>query len=103
MGALVRARRFALGRAVDYVKPARCGPPPTAHQGLGTSVGAAIEVELAVDAPKAATLYDDGGWTSAERQHGQSRCGRGIQPRSRSAVQSMGGNGLTSEWAAWQR
>ncbi|WP_373139921.1 acyl-CoA dehydrogenase family protein [Mycobacterium marinum] len=95
--------RFALNRAVDYVKTRQVWSTPIgAHQGLAHPLAQChIEVELAkLMMQKAATLYDhgdDGG--AAEAANMAKYAAAEASARSvDQAVQSMGGNGLTQEY-----
>lgn len=95
--------RFALGRAVDYVKTRKVWSTPIgAHQGLAHPLAQChIEVELAkLMTQKAATLYDHGDDFGAAEAANMAKYAA-AEASSRAvdqAVQSMGGNGLTKEY-----
>ncbi|MBX9980202.1 MAG: acyl-CoA dehydrogenase, partial [Mycobacterium gordonae] len=94
--------RFALDKAVDYVKTRQVwGAPIGSHQGLAHPLAQChIEVELAkLMMQKAATLYDagdDGGAAQAANM-AKYAAGEASTRAVDQAVQSMGGNGLTKE------
>jgi alkylation response protein AidB-like acyl-CoA dehydrogenase len=95
--------RFAIGKAVDYVKTRQVWKTPIgAHQGLSHPLAQNyIEVELAkLMMQKAATLYDsgdDGG--AAEAANIAKYAAAEASTRAvDQAVQSLGGNGLTKEY-----
>jgi alkylation response protein AidB-like acyl-CoA dehydrogenase len=96
--------RFALSRAVDYVKTRKVWSTPIgAHQGLSHPLAQChIEVELAkLMMQKAATLYDSGDDMGAAEAANMAKYAA-AEAATRSvdqAVQSMGGNGLTKEYA----
>jgi alkylation response protein AidB-like acyl-CoA dehydrogenase len=95
--------RFALDKAVDYVKTRNVwGAPIGSHQGLAHPLAQChIEVELAkLMMQKAATLYDagdDGGAAQAANM-AKYAAGEASTRAVDQAVQSMGGNGLTKEY-----
>ena len=95
--------RFALGKAVDYVKERTVWKTPIgAHQAIAHPLAQGkIELEMAkLMMQKAATLYDDGDdWGAAEpanmaKYAAAEACVKIVDQ----AVQSMGGNGLTTEY-----
>jgi alkylation response protein AidB-like acyl-CoA dehydrogenase len=95
--------RFALNKAVDYVKTRQVWKTPIgAHQGLSHPLAQNyIEIELAkLMMQKAATLYDagdDGG--AAEAANIAKYAAAEASTRAvDQAVQSLGGNGLTKEY-----
>ncbi|MGK2880255.1 MAG: acyl-CoA dehydrogenase family protein [Mycobacterium sp.] len=95
--------RFAIGRAVDYVKTRKVWKTPIgAHQGLSHPLAQNyIEIELAkVMMQKAAVLYDTGDdMGAAEAANMAKYAGGEASVRAvDQAVQSMGGNGLTKEY-----
>ena len=96
--------RFALSRAVDYVKTRKVWSTPIgAHQGLSHPLAQChIEVELAkLMMQKAAPLYDSGDDMGAAEAANMAKYAA-AEAATRSvdqAVQSMGGNGLTKEYA----
>src|SRR6201993_5237282 len=95
--------RFALGKAVDYVKTRRVWKTPIgAHQGLSHPLAQNyIEVELAkLMMQKAATLYDSGDDVgAAEAANSAKYAASDASTRAvDQAVQSLGGNGLTKEY-----
>ncbi|MDA2894223.1 acyl-CoA dehydrogenase [Mycolicibacterium sp. BiH015] len=95
--------RFALDRAVDYVKTRQVWKTPIgAHQGLSHPLAQNhIEVELAkLMMQKAAALYDagdDGGAAEAANM-AKYAAGEASVRAVDQAVQSLGGNGLTKEY-----
>ncbi len=95
--------RFALNRAVDYVKTRKVWKTPIgAHQGLSHPLAQNhIEIELAkLMMQKAAALYDggdDGGAAEAANM-AKYAAGEASVRAVDQAVQSMGGNGLTKEY-----
>lgn len=95
--------RFALGKAVDYVKERTVWKTPIgAHQAIAHPLAQGkIELEMAkLMMQKAATLYDEGDdWGAAEpanmaKYAAAEACVKIVDQ----AVQSMGGNGLTTEY-----
>ena len=95
--------RFALGKAVDYVKERTVWKTPIgAHQAIAHPLAQGkIELEMAkLMMQKAATLYDAGDdWGAAEpanmaKYAAAEACVKIVDQ----AVQSMGGNGLTTEY-----
>lgn len=95
--------RFALERAVDYVKTRKVWNTPIgAHQGLSHPLAQNyIEVELAkLMMQKAATLYDAGDDAGAAEAANMAKYagGEASVRAVDQAVQSMGGNGLTKEY-----
>jgi alkylation response protein AidB-like acyl-CoA dehydrogenase len=99
----VGAGRFALGKAVDYVKTRKVWNTPIgAHQGLAHPLAQnKIEIELAkLMTQKAATLYDSGDDVGAAESANMAKYAaaeasiRAVDQ----AVQSLGGNGLTKEY-----
>ena len=95
--------RFALGKAVDYVKTRQVWKTPIgAHQGLSHPLAQNyIEVELAkLMMQKAATLYDRGDDVgTAEAANIAKYAAAEASTRAvDQAVQSLGGNGLTKEY-----
>jgi alkylation response protein AidB-like acyl-CoA dehydrogenase len=95
--------RFALGKAVDYVKTRQVWKTPIgAHQGLSHPLAQNyIEVELAkLMMQKAATLYDGGDDVGAAEAANIAKYAA-AEATTRAvdqAVQSLGGNGLTKEY-----
>ena len=95
--------RFALDRAVEYVKTRQVWKTPIgAHQGLSHPLAQNhIEVELAkLMMQKAAALYDagdDGGAAEAANM-AKYAAGEASVRAVDQAVQSLGGNGLTKEY-----
>ena len=95
--------RFALGKAVDYVKTRQVWKTPIgAHQGLSHPLAQNyIEVELAkLMMQKAATLYDRGDDVGAAEAANIAKYAA-AEASTRAvdqAVQSLGGNGLTKEY-----
>jgi alkylation response protein AidB-like acyl-CoA dehydrogenase len=95
--------RFAINKAVDYVKTRQVWKTPIgAHQGLSHPLAQNyIEVELAkLMMQKAAALYDAGDdFGAAEAANMAKYAAAEAATRSvDQAVQSMGGNGLTKEY-----
>ncbi|MDV7132358.1 acyl-CoA dehydrogenase family protein [Williamsia muralis] len=95
--------RFALGRAVEYVNERTVWKTPIgAHQAIAHPLAVGkIEMELAkLMMQKAATLYDAGDdWGAAEpanmaKYAAAEACVKIVD----SAVQSLGGNGLSTEY-----
>jgi alkylation response protein AidB-like acyl-CoA dehydrogenase len=95
--------RFAINKAVDYVKTRQVWKTPIgAHQGLSHPLAQNhIEIELAkLMMQKAATLYDlgdDGGAAEAANM-AKYAAGEASVRAVDQAVQSLGGNGLTKEY-----
>ncbi len=95
--------RFAIGKAVDYVKTRKVwGTPIGAHQGLSHPLAQNhIEIELAkLMMQKAATLYDSGDDAGAAEAANMAKYAAG-EASARAvdqAVQALGGNGLTKEY-----
>ena len=95
--------RFAIGKAVDYVKTRQVWNTPIgAHQGLSHPLAQNhIEVELAkLMTQKAAALYDigdDAGAAEAANMAKYAAAEASVRAVDQ-AVQSMGGNGLTKEY-----
>lgn len=95
--------RFAIDRAVEYVKTRQVWKTPIgAHQGLSHPLAQNhIEVELAkLMMQKAAALYDagdDGGAAEAANM-AKYAAGEASVRAVDQAVQSLGGNGLTQEY-----
>lgn len=95
--------RYALGRAVEYTKHRSVwGVPIGAHQGLAHPLAQIkIEVELAkLMMQKAATLYDSGDDMGAGESANMAKYAA-AEASARAvdqAVQSLGGNGLASEY-----
>jgi alkylation response protein AidB-like acyl-CoA dehydrogenase len=95
--------RFAINKAVDYVKTRQVWKTPIgAHQGLSHPLAQNyIEVELAkLMMQKAATLYDSGDDAGAAEAANIAKYAAG-EASTRAvdqAVQSLGGNGLTKEY-----
>jgi alkylation response protein AidB-like acyl-CoA dehydrogenase len=95
--------RFAINKAVDYVKTRQVWKTPIgAHQGLSHPLAQNyIEVELAkLMLQKAATLYDNGDDAGAAEAANIAKYAAG-EASTRAvdqAVQSLGGNGLTKEY-----
>ena len=95
--------RFALGKAVDYVKTRQVWKTPIgAHQGLSHPLAQNyIEVELAkLMMQKAAALYDSGDDVGAAEAANIAKYAA-AEASTRAvdqAVQSLGGNGLTKEY-----
>lgn len=95
--------RFAINRAVDYVKTRQVWKTPIgAHQGLSHPLAQNhIEIELAkLMMQKAATLYDSGDDVGAAEAANMAKyaAGEASVRAVDQAVQSMGGNGLTKEY-----
>jgi alkylation response protein AidB-like acyl-CoA dehydrogenase len=99
----VGSGRFALDKAVDYVKTRKVWNTPIgAHQGLSHPLAQnKIEIELAkLMMQKAATLYDSGDDAGAAESANMAKYAaaeasiRAVDQ----AVQSLGGNGLTKEY-----
>jgi alkylation response protein AidB-like acyl-CoA dehydrogenase len=95
--------RFAINKAVDYVKTRKVWKTPIgAHQGLSHPLAQNyIEIELAkLMMQKAATLYDGGDDDGAAEAANIAKYAAG-EASARAvdqAVQSLGGNGLTKEY-----
>src|SRR5689334_22904877 len=95
--------RFAIDKAVDYVKTRQVWKTPIgAHQGIAHPLAAIhVEIELAkLMMQKAATLYDlgdDGGAAEAANM-AKYAAGEASVRAVDQAVQSLGGNGLTKEY-----
>ena len=95
--------RFAINKAVDYVKTRKVWSTPIgAHQGLSHPLAQNhIEIELAkLMMQKAATLYDCGDDMRAAEAANMAKYAAG-EASARAvdqAVQSLGGNGLTREY-----
>lgn len=95
--------RFAIGKAVDYVKSRKVWKTPIgAHQGLSHPLAQNhIEIELAkLMMQKAAALYDagdDAGAAEAANMAKYAAAEASVRAVDQ-AVQSMGGNGLTKEY-----
>ena len=95
--------RFALGKAVEYVKSRQVWKSPIgAHQAIAHPLAQGkIELEMAkLMMQKAATLYDAGDdWGAAEpanmAKYAAAEAAKNIVDH---AVHSMGGNGLTTEY-----
>jgi alkylation response protein AidB-like acyl-CoA dehydrogenase len=95
--------RFALAKAVDYVKTRKVWDTPIgAHQGLSHPLAQNyVEVELAkLMLQKAATLYDCGDDAGAAEAANMAKyaAGEAAARAVDQAVQSLGGNGLTKEY-----
>ncbi|HME49569.1 acyl-CoA dehydrogenase family protein [Mycobacterium sp.] len=95
--------RFALNKAVDYVKTRKVWSAPIgAHQGLSHPLAQNyIEIELAkLMMQKAATLYDCGDDAGAAEAANMAKyaAGEASVRAVDQAVQSLGGNGLTKEY-----
>jgi len=95
--------RFALNKAVDYVKTRKVWFTPIgAHQGLSHPLAQNyIEIELAkLMMQKAATLYDCGDDAGAAEAANMAKyaAGEASVRAVDQAVQSLGGNGLTKEY-----
>ena len=95
--------RFALGKAVDYVKERTVWKTPIgAHQAIAHPLAQAkIELEMAkLMMQKAATMYDAGDdWGAAEPANmAKYAAAEAAVKAVDQAVHSMGGNGLTSEY-----
>ena len=95
--------RFAIGKAVDYVKTRQVWKTPIgAHQGLSHPLAQNhIEIELAkLMMQKAAALYDSGddaGAAEAANMAKYAAAEASVRAVDQ-AVQSLGGNGLTKEY-----
>ena len=99
----VGSGRFALNKAVDYVKNRKVWSTPIgAHQGLSHPLAQNyIEIELAkLMMQKAATLYDSGDDVGAAESANIAKyaAGEASVRAVDQAVQSLGGNGLTKEY-----
>ena len=99
----IGAGRFALNKAVDYVKTRKVWSTPIgAHQGLAHPLAQNyIEIELAkLMMQKAATLYDGGDDAGAAEAANIAKyaAGEASVRAVDQAVQSLGGNGLTKEY-----
>jgi alkylation response protein AidB-like acyl-CoA dehydrogenase len=95
--------RFAIDKAVDYVKTRKVWKTPIgAHQGLSHPLAQnKIEIELAkLMMQKAATLYDCGDDMGAAEAANMAKyaAGEASVRAVDQAVQSLGGNGLTKEY-----
>lgn len=95
--------RFAIGRAVEYVKTRQVWKTPIgAHQGLSHPLAQNhIEIELAkLMMQKAASLYDAGDDAGAAEAANMAKyaAGEASVRAVDQAVQSLGGNGLTKEY-----
>ncbi len=95
--------RFAIDRAVQYVKTRQVWKVPIgAHQGLSHPLAQNhIEIELAkLMMQKAAALYDGGDDFAAAEAANKAKyaAGEASVRAVDQAVQSLGGNGLTSEY-----
>jgi alkylation response protein AidB-like acyl-CoA dehydrogenase len=95
--------RFAIDKAVDYVKTRKVWSTPIgAHQGLSHPLAQNyIEIELAkLMMQKAATLYDNGDDAGAAEAANMAKyaAGEASVRAVDQAVQSLGGNGLTKEY-----
>ena len=95
--------RFAINKAVDYVKTRQVWKTPIgAHQGLSHPLAQNhIEIELAkLMMQKAATLYDLGDDAGAAEAANMAKyaAGEASVRAVDQAVQSLGGNGLTKEY-----
>ncbi|KUH95168.1 acyl-CoA dehydrogenase [Mycolicibacterium acapulense] len=95
--------RFAIDKAVDYVKTRQVWKTPIgAHQGLSHPLAQNhIEIELAkLMMQKAASLYDAGDDVGAAEAANMAKyaAGEASVRAVDQAVQSMGGNGLTKEY-----
>jgi alkylation response protein AidB-like acyl-CoA dehydrogenase len=95
--------RFAINKAVDYVKTRQVWKTPIgAHQGLSHPLAQNhIEIELAkLMMQKAATLYDSGHDAGAAEAANMAKyaAGEASVRAVDQAVQSLGGNGLTKEY-----
>lgn len=95
--------RFAIGKAVDYVKTRRVWNTPIgAHQGLSHPLAQNhIEIELAkLMMQKAATLYDLGDDAGAAEAANMAKyaAGEASVRAVDQAVQSLGGHGLSQEY-----
>jgi alkylation response protein AidB-like acyl-CoA dehydrogenase len=95
--------RFAINKAVDYVKTRKVWSTPIgAHQGISHPLAQNyIEIELAkLMMQKAATLYDSGDDMGAAESANIAKyaAGEASVRAVDQAVQSLGGNGLTKEY-----
>jgi alkylation response protein AidB-like acyl-CoA dehydrogenase len=95
--------RFAINKAVDYVKTRQVWKTPIgAHQGLSHALAQNhIEIELAkLMMQKAASLYDAGDDAGAAEAANMAKyaAGEASVRAVDQAVQSLGGNGLTKEY-----
>jgi alkylation response protein AidB-like acyl-CoA dehydrogenase len=95
--------RFAINKAVDYVKTRQVWKVPIgSHQGLSHPLAQNhIEIELAkLMMQKAATLYDNGDDFGAAEAANMAKyaAGEASVRAVDQAVQSLGGNGLTKEY-----
>lgn len=95
--------RFAIDRAVEYVKTRQVWKTPIgAHQGLSHPLAQNhIEIELArLMMQKAAALYDSGddGGAAEAANMAKYAAGEASVRAVDQAVQSLGGNGLTKEY-----
>jgi alkylation response protein AidB-like acyl-CoA dehydrogenase len=95
--------RFAINKAVDYVKTRQVWKTPIgSHQGLSHPLAQNhIEIELAkLMMQKAASLYDAGDDASAAEAANMAKyaAGEASVRAVDQAVQSLGGNGLTKEY-----
>ena len=95
--------RFALDKAVDYVKTRQVWKAPIgAHQGISHPLAQNhIEIELAkLMMQKAAALYDagDDGASAEAANMAKYAAGEASVRAVDQAVQSLGGNGLTKEY-----
>jgi alkylation response protein AidB-like acyl-CoA dehydrogenase len=95
--------RFAINKAVDYVKSRQVWKTPIgAHQGLSHPLAQNhIEIELAkLMMQKAASLYDAGDDAGAAEAANMAKyaAGEASVRAVDQAVQSLGGNGLTKEY-----
>jgi len=95
--------RFAIDKAVDYVKTRQVWKTPIgAHQGLSHPLAQNhIEIELAkLMMQKAASLYDTGDDAGAAEAANMAKyaAGEASVRAVDQAVQSLGGNGLTKEY-----
>ncbi|WP_255392531.1 acyl-CoA dehydrogenase family protein [Mycobacterium sp. 852014-52144_SCH5372336] len=95
--------RFAINKAIDYVKTRQVWKTPIgAHQGLSHPLAQNhIEIELAkLMMQKAASLYDAGDDVGAAEAANMAKyaAGEASVRAVDQAVQSMGGNGLTKEY-----
>ena len=95
--------RFAIRRAVDYVKTRQVWKTPIgAHQGLAHPLAQNhIEIQLAkLMMQKAAALYDAGDDVGAAESANMAKyaAGEAAARAVDQAVQSLGGNGLTKEY-----
>ena len=95
--------RFAINKAIDYVKTRQVWKTPIgAHQGISHPLAQNhIEIELAkLMMQKAATLYDGGDDFGAAEAANMAKyaAGEASVRAVDQAVQSLGGNGLTKEY-----